>query len=109
MFTQAFLHPGGVIDYDTIPEVGAENPIADCFDEDGELAGETIPLEEAFTNWKLNFSDLNHNCAHCFHWTKSGFCHARPLGVRDAKFERQNRYTYTEGSDWCKLFQEAGE
>lgn len=104
MFIQAVLHPGGVIDYDTIPQGDAESPIADCFDKDGELVGDTISIEEALEGWGLKFSELNHNCEHCQHWSKSGFCFARPLGVRDAKFNSQKRYVKTEPTDWCSRF-----
>jgi len=105
---------GCLVDYDLIPEEGAVN-LADkrCQEvEEGEC-GECIPFAEI----RQKFLDASRvcRCSRCLHWHKrgkrTGYCRARPLGVRDRDFEQRKRYAKTLKDDWCALFEfrEGGE
>ena len=108
MMASALINLNPVVDYDLIPQEGAESPIAECFDEEGELTGSTIPLAEVMDEWLVNHAESNCNCGHCIHWrgAVSGRCLGRPLSVRDVGFEVQQRYITTDATDWCSLFEE---
>ena len=110
MFISAILEanqdPGGIVDFDLIPEEGAVNP-ADGVDLE---ECETIPLEEVRARLFTKIGDRC-CCGNCYHWRGkvSGKCLARPLGVRDSDFELQHRYVTTDKGDWCARFKETSD
>ena len=106
---------GCILDYDLIPQEGAESPLDKLVIEQIEGTEVTIfDWSEIRTRWLEAAKDSN--CATCVHWRPvpfsrvlaSGRCMTRPLGVRDKKFNQVRRYARTRADDWCNVWAERG-